>query len=147
MSRSVGDAYDNAMAESFFATLECELLDRCRFKTQAEARMAVFQFIEGFYNPRRRHSSLGYLSPIAFERQYAATALEPSAHEHAVVLAPVKERPGNVAASCTASVPAVRDSHSTRRPWQRAGRDEKMLSAEPKDHSNEEDRMPSNQIL
>jgi putative transposase len=54
---SVGDAYDNAMAESFFATLECELLDRCRFKTQAEARMAVFQFIEGFYNPRRRHSS------------------------------------------------------------------------------------------
>ena len=79
---SVGDAYDNAMAESFFATLECELLDRCRFKTQAEARMAVFQFIEGFYNPRRRHSSLGYLSPIAFERQYAATALEPGAHEH-----------------------------------------------------------------
>jgi putative transposase len=46
---SVGDAYDNAMAESFFATLECELLDRCRFKTQAEARLAVFQFIEGFY--------------------------------------------------------------------------------------------------
>ena len=109
--------------------------------------MAVFQFIEGFYNPRRRHSSLGYLSPIAFERQYAATALfEPGAHEHAVVLAPVKERPGNVAASCTASVPAVLDSHSKRRPWQRAGRDEKMLSAEPKDHSKEEDRMPSNQI-
>ena len=47
---SVGDAYDNAMAESFFATLECELLDRYRFKTQAEARMAVFEFIEGFYN-------------------------------------------------------------------------------------------------
>ena len=91
---------------------KCELLDRCRFKTQAEARMAVFQFIEGFYNPRRRHSSLGVSSPIAFERQYAATALEPGAHEHAVVLAPVKERPGNVR-SCTASVPAVRDSHST----------------------------------
>ena len=50
---SVGDAYDNAMAESFFATLECELLDRRRFRTQAEARMAVFEFIEGFYNPRR----------------------------------------------------------------------------------------------
>jgi putative transposase len=47
---SVGDAYDNAMAESFFATLECELLDRRRFKTQAEARIAVFEFIEGFYN-------------------------------------------------------------------------------------------------
>ena len=60
---SVGDAYDNAMCESFFATLECELLDRCRFKTQAEARRAVFEFIEGFYNPRRRHSSIGYLSP------------------------------------------------------------------------------------
>ena len=142
-----GRFYPSAMyPESFFATLECELLDRCRFKTQAEARMAVFQFIEGFYNPRRRHSSLGYLSPIAFERQYAATALEPGAHEHAVVLEPVKERPGNVAASCTASVPAVRDSHSTRRRWQHAGRDEKMLSAEPKDHSKEEDRMPSNQI-
>jgi putative transposase len=111
---SVGDAYDNAMAESFFATLECELLDRRRFKTQAEARMTVFEFIEGFYNPRRRHSSLGYLSPVAFERQYAATALEPGAREHAVVLAPVKERPGNVLESLTVSVPPVLDSHSTR---------------------------------
>jgi hypothetical protein len=77
--------------------------------------MAVFEFIEGFYNPRRRHSSLGYLSPVAFERQYAATALEPGAHKHAVVLATVKERPGNSAASFTVSVPAVLDSHSTRR--------------------------------
>src|SRR4249920_1954051 len=67
---SVGDAYDNAMAESFFATLECELLDRRRFKTQAEARMAVFEFIEGFYNLRRRHSSLGYLSPVDYERRH-----------------------------------------------------------------------------
>ena len=65
---SVGDAYDNAMCESFFATLECELLDRQRFRTQAEAKMAVFDFIEGFYNPRRRHSALGQLSPINFER-------------------------------------------------------------------------------
>jgi putative transposase len=65
---SVGDAYDNAMCESFFATLECELLDRSRLRTQAEARMAVFQFIEGWYNPHRRHSGLGYLSPINFER-------------------------------------------------------------------------------
>jgi putative transposase len=64
---SVGDAYDNALAEAFFATLECELLDRRRFRSQAEARMAVFHFIEGFYNPTRRHSSLGYLSPIEFE--------------------------------------------------------------------------------
>ena len=66
---SVGDCYDNALCESFFATLECEWLDRHRFKTQAEARMAVFDFIEGFYNPRRRHSSLGYLSPANYERR------------------------------------------------------------------------------
>ena len=65
---SVGDAYDNAMCESFFATLECELLDRRKFRTKAEARMAVFQFIEGWYNPGRRHSALGYLSPVNFER-------------------------------------------------------------------------------
>jgi hypothetical protein len=62
---SVGDAYDNALCESFFATLECELLDRRRFPTRAEARMAVFNFIEGWYNPHRRHSGLDYLSPIA----------------------------------------------------------------------------------
>jgi putative transposase len=66
---SVGDCYDNAVAESFFATLECECLDRHRFKTQAEARMAVFDFIEGFYNPRRRHSSIGQLSPVNYERR------------------------------------------------------------------------------
>ena len=65
---SVGDAYDNAMCESFFATLECELLDQQRFQTQAEAKMAVFDFIEGFYNPRRRHSALGQISPVNFER-------------------------------------------------------------------------------
>jgi len=65
---SVGDAYDNAMAESFFATLECELLDRRCFRTQAEGKLAVFEYMEGFYNPRRRHSSLGYRSPVAFER-------------------------------------------------------------------------------
>lgn len=65
---SVGDAYDNALCESFFATLECELLDQQRFRTQAEAKMAVFDFIEGFYNPRRRHSSLGQKSPVNFER-------------------------------------------------------------------------------
>ncbi len=64
---SVGDAYDNAMCESFFATLECELLARRRFATQAEARMAVFDFVEGFYNSRRRHSALGYLSPLDYE--------------------------------------------------------------------------------
>ena len=71
---SVGDAYDNALCESFFATLECELLDRKRFQTQAEAKMAVFDFIEGFYNPRRRHSSLGQISPVNFERRRAREA-------------------------------------------------------------------------
>ena len=67
---SVGDAYDNAMAESFFATLEKELLNRRRFKTQAEARLAMFQWIEGWYNPHRRHSSLGRISPVNFERRH-----------------------------------------------------------------------------
>src|SRR5664279_2294013 len=65
---TVGDAYDNAMCESFFGTLECELLDRRRFRSQIEARMAVFDYLEGFYNPRRRHSALGYTSPIEYER-------------------------------------------------------------------------------
>src|SRR5271169_807684 len=59
-----------AMCESFFATLECELIDRRRFRSHSEARMAVFQFIEGFYNPSRRHSALGYLSPIEYERKH-----------------------------------------------------------------------------
>jgi putative transposase len=71
---TVGDAYDNAMCESFFGTLECELLDRRRFRTHAEARMAVFDFLEGFYNPRRRHSALGYESPIEYERKQLAAA-------------------------------------------------------------------------
>lgn len=66
---TVGDAYDNAMAESFFATLECELIDRRTFKTRAQARSALFTWIEGWYNARRRHSALGYRSPAAFERQ------------------------------------------------------------------------------
>jgi len=70
---SVGDAYDNAMCESFFATLECELLDRRRFTSQAQARMAVFTFIEGFYNPVRLHSALGYRSPIRYEQERLAT--------------------------------------------------------------------------
>jgi putative transposase len=68
---SVGDAYDNAMAESFFASLERELLRRRRFKNQAEAKMAVFEWIEGWYNPHRRHSALGYRSPVNYERVHA----------------------------------------------------------------------------
>jgi transposase InsO family protein len=65
---TVGDAYDNAMAESFFATLECELIDRRVWKTQTEVRLAMFTWIEAWYNPHRRHSSLAQMSPINFER-------------------------------------------------------------------------------
>ena len=71
---SRGDCYDNAMCESFNATLECELLAKHRFKTQREAGLAVFDFIEGWYNPHRRHSALGYLSPNNFERRHEAAA-------------------------------------------------------------------------
>ncbi len=78
---SVADCYDNAMCESFFATLECELLDQEPLRTQAEARMAVFDFIEGWYNPHRRHSSIGYQSPNAFERDLESVALGGSAPE------------------------------------------------------------------
>jgi len=67
---SAGDCYDNALCESFFATLECELLDRHSFRTQAEARTAVFEFIEGWYNPSRRHSGVDYLSPLNYEKRY-----------------------------------------------------------------------------
>jgi len=70
---SVGDCYDNALAESFFATLECELLDREVFRTQGAARLAVFDFIEGWYNPHRRHSALGQISPREFERRHWAS--------------------------------------------------------------------------
>jgi putative transposase len=66
---TVGDAYDNAMAESFFATLEREVLSRRRFKSQAEAKMAIFDWLEGWYNPHRRHSALGYRSPVNYERR------------------------------------------------------------------------------
>jgi len=71
---TVGDAYDNAMAESFFATLECERLDRRVYRTHAEARMDLFQYLEGWYNPHRRHSALGNRSPITYERLMAQAA-------------------------------------------------------------------------
>jgi len=67
---SVGDCYDNALCESFFATLECELIDRQSFRTRAEARLEVFSFIEGWYNPYRRHSAIGQVSPARFEEQH-----------------------------------------------------------------------------
>jgi putative transposase len=77
---SVGDCYDNALCESFFATLECELLDRNIFHTPNEARPAVFEFIEGWYNPHRRHSAIDYLSPNRYEAVHARTLLPASHH-------------------------------------------------------------------
>ena len=62
-------SYDNAITESFFASLECELLAQLRFTTILEARSAIFAYIAGFYNTHRRHSALGYLSPATFERR------------------------------------------------------------------------------
>jgi putative transposase len=73
---TVGDAYDNAMAESFFAILECELIDRRSWPTKREAQSAIFTWIETWYNSKRRHSALNYLSPINFERQYALSKTE-----------------------------------------------------------------------
>ena len=67
---SIGDAYDNALAEAFFASLETELLMRHRFATRKAARLALFDYIEAFYNSHRRHSALGYLSPAQFERRW-----------------------------------------------------------------------------
>jgi len=135
---SVGDAYDNAMCESFFATLECELLDRCRFKTQAEARIAVFGFIEGFYNLRRRHSSIGYLSPVDYERQIAAN---PGPRQPAGVLATVKDKPCGRPAAGPSLTAAVRAG----RTCVRAGTEEWLRrGAEQKNDTQQEDTMPSN---
>ena len=74
---SVADCYDNALAESLFATLECELFDQQpggRSHTRRDAKLAVFDFLEAFYNPRRRHSSLGQISPAQFEARHTAQA-------------------------------------------------------------------------
>jgi putative transposase len=137
---SVGDAYDNAMCESFFATLECELLDRCRFKTQSEARSAVFAFIEGFYNPRRRHSSIGYLSPIDYERRRQAKAVDPDAGQPAAVLAAVKDKPFGRPHEA-----AVPDRRCAQPPRHRMGRDGRMASpeAEQKNAMKQENNMTS----
>lgn len=96
------------MAESFFATLECELIERTTFKTRTEARKKIFAFIEGFYNPRRRHSRLGYLSPVAYEN--AVADAEPGTHETAIVLGAVKDKP-----AVAAEEAAIPDSQCARR--------------------------------
>ena len=72
---SIGDPWDNAVAETFFASLEKELLRRERFATREQARMRIFWYIECFYNTRRRHSSLGYLSPADYETRYQQEAI------------------------------------------------------------------------
>ena len=90
---STGDCFDNAMCESFFATLECELLAKHRFHSQAQAMPIVFEFIEGWYNTHRRHSALGQIAPIEFERRREAGSEtfapkigftgSPQCHDHA----------------------------------------------------------------
>jgi putative transposase len=67
---TVGDCYDNAMMESFWGTLQLEILDSRTWETRDELANAIFEWIECWYNSERRHSSLGMLSPIAFETQY-----------------------------------------------------------------------------
>ena len=68
---SVGDCYDNAASEAFHASIKKERIYRQSWPTRAEARAALFEYIEGWYNPRRRHSTLGYLSPAQYEQQHA----------------------------------------------------------------------------
>lgn len=76
---SVGDAYDNALAESFFASLETELIDHHSWRTRAEAKLAVFDYIEAFQNPQRRHSALDHLSPAELERRYRSETSQSAA--------------------------------------------------------------------
>ena len=71
---TIGDALDNAVAESFFATLECELLDRYPWPTRTGLRTAIFDFIEVFYNRQRRHSTLDYHPPAVYEQHHASAA-------------------------------------------------------------------------
>jgi hypothetical protein len=97
------------------------------FKTQAEARIAVFEFIEGFYNPRRRHSSIGYLSPLDYERRHAAN---PDAHQPAAVLASVKDKPFGRPPTGPSLTAAARDGRTIVRAgmkeWLRQGPNKRM---------------------
>jgi putative transposase len=84
---SRGDCYDNALCESFFATLECELIERHTFAAKSEARLSVFEFIEGWYNPDRLHSSVGYLPPQNYEEEYRSQDHSRSEEPHSLVAA------------------------------------------------------------
>ena len=135
---SVGDAYDNAMCESFFATLECELLARHRFNSQVDARMAVFAFIEGFYNRRRRHSSLGYLSPVNYEQRLAR---RPDPQQLAVVLAAVKDEPSGQPQAAVLDCPLDTPATHACGPGRKNG----SAGAEQKNIGEEEADMTSHQ--
>jgi putative transposase len=100
---SVGDCYDNAVCETFHATIKKEKIYRQSWPTRAEARTAVFAYIEGWYNPRRRHSTLAYLSPIEFERH------------HAELAQPALEAPISVSESVASTSPNASDRLTTRR--------------------------------
>jgi putative transposase len=136
---SVGDAYDNAMCESFFATLECELLARCRFKTHAEARHATFAFIEGFYNLRRRHSSIGYLSPIDYEHRQQTRAWIPTHTSLPPCSRPSRTSPSGGPEQGPSLTAAARDGRDRLREWLRRG-------AELKNDLMQENNMASHQI-
>ena len=75
---SIGDCYDNAVCEAFHASLKRERINRRPWPTRAEARSAIFEYIEGWYNPRRRHSTLGYLSPAQYEQAHHDLTLAPA---------------------------------------------------------------------
>jgi hypothetical protein len=147
MSRKA-DCYDNAPMESFFHTLKTELVHHRQYKTRGEAQRDIFAFIEGFYNPRRRHSWLGYLSPINYERRHEEQAVDPSAHHPAAVLGAVKVRPGDVGACVDAGATADLDRPCARQRPRRAGRDGGTGSAgaEQRNSTKKEDTMTSHQI-
>jgi transposase InsO family protein len=136
----VGDVYDNAMCESLFATLECELLDSRRFKTQAEARIACSSSSRASTTRAAVIHQSGISLRSTYERRHAAN---PDAHQPAAVLAPVKDKP-----SGRPRTGAVLDRRCARRPHQRAGRDGRMAPprAEQKNDTKQEGKMPSDQI-
>lgn len=118
---TVGDAYDNAMAESFFASLECELIARRSWQTKTEARLAVFTWIESWYNPHRRHSALDYQSPINFERKLLSQMLKPEIKLPTGSYAPVDKPayvPDETTLPCPQASPVDNSAQSTIYPLQ-----------------------------